>query len=82
MVTCQFSLYPLRSERVSPALDAALDELRALDLEPQVGPMSTTFSGESLAVFEGLRRAFDVAASHGDVVLTATVSNACDVPAR
>jgi uncharacterized protein YqgV (UPF0045/DUF77 family) len=79
MVACQFSLYPLREPRIGPALDRALAELRAAGLEPEVGTMSTFVAGEGTAVFDGLRRAFEAAAEGGDVVLIATVSNACPV---
>jgi hypothetical protein len=42
--------------------------------------MSTYVTGETAAVFEGLRRAFDTTAGHGQVVMTVTVSNACPLP--
>jgi uncharacterized protein YqgV (UPF0045/DUF77 family) len=80
MVSCQFSLYPLGTEDLGPAIEAAVDELRGLGLAPEVGPMSTYVTGETAAVFEGLRRAFDTTAGHGQVVMTVTVSNACPLP--
>lgn len=79
MVTCQFSLYPLREPRISPVLDGALAEMRAKGLEPEVGGMSTSVVGDETAVFDGLRRAFEAVAKRGDVVLVATISNACPV---
>jgi hypothetical protein len=39
--------------------------------------MSTQVTGDTALVFEGLKRAFDVAAREGHVVMTVTVSNAC-----
>jgi uncharacterized protein YqgV (UPF0045/DUF77 family) len=80
MISCQFSLYPLGTEDLSPAIDAAIAELRGLGLETDVGPMSTYVSGETETVFRGLRRAFEVAAQDGRVVMTVTVSNACPLP--
>jgi uncharacterized protein YqgV (UPF0045/DUF77 family) len=77
MVTCQFSLYPLRAPALTPVLDEALEQLRAAGLEPEVGAMSTYIEGEPDAVFDGLKAAFKAASARGDVVLTATVSNAC-----
>jgi uncharacterized protein YqgV (UPF0045/DUF77 family) len=77
MLSCQFSLYPLREPRVSPALDAALAELRDAGLHPVVGTMSTYIEGDEDSVFDGLKRAFRAAAARGDIVLVATVSNAC-----
>jgi uncharacterized protein YqgV (UPF0045/DUF77 family) len=77
MLSCQFSLYPLREPRLGPVLDAALAELRDAGLQPVVGTMSTYVEGEEDSVFDGLKRAFLAAAARGDIVLVATVSNAC-----
>ncbi len=79
MIACQFSLYPLGVEDLSPAIDAAVAELRSLGLDLDVGSMSTQVTGESGLVFEGLKRAFDTVAREGQVVMTVTVSNACPV---
>lgn len=80
MVTCQFSLYPLREPQLSPVLDEALAALRQGGLDPEVGTMSTVVEGDESAVFDGLRQAFQAVAKRGDIVLVATVSNTC--PAR
>jgi uncharacterized protein YqgV (UPF0045/DUF77 family) len=80
MVTCQFSLYPLRDPSLSPALERAMEGVRSTGLVPQVGAMSTYLEGDEDAVFEALRRAFRRAAEGGELVLVATVSNACRVP--
>jgi uncharacterized protein YqgV (UPF0045/DUF77 family) len=80
MVTCQFSLYPLREPSLSPALERAMEGVRSTGLTPQVGSMSTYIEGNEDAVFEALKRAFRGAAEEGELVLVATVSNACRVP--
>jgi uncharacterized protein YqgV (UPF0045/DUF77 family) len=80
MVTCQFSLYPLREPHLAPALDRAMEGVRSTGLAPQVGTMSTYIEGDEDAVFEALKRAFRRAAEEGELVLMATVSNACRVP--
>ena len=77
MLSCQFSLYPLREVSLSPILDAALAELRGAGLHPVVDTMSTYVEGDEDSVFDGLKRAFRAAAARGDIVLVATVSNAC-----
>jgi uncharacterized protein YqgV (UPF0045/DUF77 family) len=82
MISCQFSLYPLGVEDLSPAIDAAVAEMRALGLDLEVGSMSTQVTGDAGLVFEGLKRAFDVAAREGHMVMTVTVSNACPLPER
>jgi uncharacterized protein YqgV (UPF0045/DUF77 family) len=80
VVSCQFALYPLGVEDIGPAIDAALAEVRQAGLQVDVGPMSTYMTGDSAALFEGLRRAFDVAAREAQIVMTVTMSNACPLP--
>ncbi len=77
MVTCQFSLYPLRTEQIGEILVEALKGVDALGLSYEVGRMSTELQGSEEQVFTALRVAFERAAEHGDVVLVATVSTAC-----
>jgi uncharacterized protein YqgV (UPF0045/DUF77 family) len=79
VVTCQLSLYPLREASLSPALERAVEGVRSAGLVPEVGLMSTYIEGEEDAVFEALRRAFHGAAEDSEVVLVATVSNACRI---
>jgi uncharacterized protein YqgV (UPF0045/DUF77 family) len=79
MASAQLSIYPLRQDRLGPAIEAARTALAAHGLAPQVGPMSTMVVGEDAQVFAALREAFAKAAARGEVVLTVTVSNACPV---
>jgi uncharacterized protein YqgV (UPF0045/DUF77 family) len=79
MISCQFSLYPLGVADLGPAIDAAVKTAEAPGLEIEVGPMSSTMLGEAQDVFAALRRAFEVVAADGHVVMTVTVSNACPV---
>ena len=61
----------------------AVESVRAVKehgLTPQVGPMSTTVTGESDIVFAALAEAFAKAATTGQVVMTITISNACPLP--
>ena len=75
--SAQVSIYPLRQERLGPAVDAVRKALEARGLKPQVGPMSTIVSGECDLIFAALHEAFASAAAKGDVVMTVSVSNAC-----
>jgi len=75
--SAQVSIYPLRQERLGPAIDAVRKALEAHGLKPQVGPMSTIVSGECDLIFAALHEAFAGAAAKGDVVMTVTLSNAC-----
>jgi uncharacterized protein YqgV (UPF0045/DUF77 family) len=79
MVSAQIAVYPLRQERLTPAITAVSDALRAAGLEPAVGPMSTIVTGEDATVFRALEAAFSRAAATGHVVMTIAVSNACPV---
>ena len=78
-ISAQVSVYPLRQDRLSPAVEEVREALAARGLDPRVGPMSTVVSGEAVAVFDALREAFRRAAAHGHVVMTVTLSNACPV---
>jgi uncharacterized protein YqgV (UPF0045/DUF77 family) len=77
MISAQVSVYPLRQDHLSPAIDALNGTLRASGLNPEVGAMSTVISGDAEAVFDALRRGFREAAASGHVVMVVTVSNAC-----
>jgi uncharacterized protein YqgV (UPF0045/DUF77 family) len=76
-ISAQVSLYPLRQARLSPAIDEALQVFRSHKLEVQPGRMSTIILGEERELFAGLQEAFRRAASHGDLVMTVSLSNAC-----
>ena len=76
-ITAQFSLYPLRTRELGPALDAALSAVRSSDVSAETGLMSTLLEGSDEQIFEALRAAFKAAAADGDTVLVATISNAC-----
>ncbi|MHB1131110.1 MAG: thiamine-binding protein [Chloroflexota bacterium] len=76
-VTAQVSIYPLRQERLGPAVDAFLTGLRAHDVVIETGPASTAVSGGLDAVFAALRDGFAAAADSGECALVVTLSNAC-----
>lgn len=81
-VHAQASLYPLRQERLAPAIDAFLQAIELAGLETHVGPMSTGVAGDTGSIFAALRAGFEQAARLGPVVLTVTISNACPVDER
>ena len=78
--SAQISVYPLRQEHLGPAVESVRSALEEHGLTPQVGPMSTTVTGESGTLFAALAEAFTKAATSGQVVMTITISNACPVP--
>jgi uncharacterized protein YqgV (UPF0045/DUF77 family) len=79
VVSAQISVYPLRQEHLSPAIDAVRRALESSGLQPEIGPMSTVVVGEAKNVFLALHEAFDQAAASGHVVMTVTLSNVCPV---
>lgn len=79
-VSAQVAIYPLRQDRLTPAIAAVSAALRAAGLRTEVGAMSTMVTGEAAAVFGALEQAFVQAGALGHVVMTVTVSNACPVP--
>jgi uncharacterized protein YqgV (UPF0045/DUF77 family) len=80
IASAQISIYPLRQERLGPAVAAVSAALKAHGLVPAVGAMSTLVVGEDAAIFAALKEAFARAAATGAVVMTVTVSNACPLP--
>ena len=79
IASAQISVYPLRQDRLGPAIEAVRSALVAHRLNPDLGPMSTIVVGEDAAIFAALAEAFAKAAEAGQVVMTFTVSNACPV---
>jgi uncharacterized protein YqgV (UPF0045/DUF77 family) len=71
------SIYPLRQNRLSPAINRALDIFREHGLEVTAGNMSSLVSGPDEALFAALKDAFQQTASQGDIVMSLTLSNAC-----
>ncbi len=79
-ISAQFSLYPLRQERLSPAIEEAVSALKDHGLTVQTGIMSSLVLGEEDQVFSALQEAFRRSAEKGQVVWVLTLSNACPVP--
>jgi len=78
-ISAQIGIYPLRQERLSPAIQALSQGLQSAGLNPEVGPMSTIVTGEANAIFAALYEGFVRAAATGHVVMAVTFSNACPV---
>jgi len=76
-IAAQVSLYPLRQDSLSPAIDKALEIFQAHGLDVEVGAMSSLVTGDDEAVFAALQEAFRWTAEQGHVVMVVTVSNAC-----
>ena len=81
-IAAQVSLYPLRQESLSPAIDEALRVFREHSLHVEPGAMSSLIAGDDALVFAALQEAFRRSAEQGQVVMIATFSNACPVPSN
>jgi uncharacterized protein YqgV (UPF0045/DUF77 family) len=73
----QVAIYPLRQDRLTPAITAVSRALGAAGLQPEVGPMSPMVTGDAATVFGALEEAVVQAGALGHVVMTVTVSDAC-----
>lgn len=80
IISAQVSLYPLRQTDIGTGIREAVRALRDRGLTVRYGAMSTLVWGEDHQVFAALEDAFQEAAKKGDVVMTATFSNACPLP--
>lgn len=80
--SAQISVYPLRQQRLGPAIEAVRVAFESQGLSPAVGPMSTHASGDAERIFSALREAFESAAATGDVAMVITLSNACPADVR
>lgn len=76
-VSAEVALYVLREPKLTPALERFLATLRRAELTVTPGRMSTLIEGDAATVFEALSKAFREVADDHQVVLRATVSNAC-----
>ena len=78
-ITAQISLYPLKQERLSPAIEEAWRILEKHQLELKKGEMSTVVMGEADQVFAAVKEAWGRSAQSGPVSMLVTFSNACPV---
>ena len=78
-ITTQVSLYPLRQKSLSPAIEKSLRIFRSHKLEVDPGVMSTLIIGDAETIFTALKEAFYLLAGQTEIVLTATLSNACPI---
>ncbi|MDH7499251.1 MAG: YkoF family thiamine/hydroxymethylpyrimidine-binding protein [candidate division NC10 bacterium] len=79
-LSMQFSLYPLRQDRLGPTIEEALAVLRNQGLVVETGEMSSVTWGPEDQMFAALKEAFLKSAERGPVVWVITLSNACPVP--
>jgi len=79
-MAAQISIYPLRKTSISDTISEALAAFQTSDVEVHPGALSTVIAGTEDAVFAAMREGFRAARAQGDVVMVATLSNACPMP--
>jgi uncharacterized protein YqgV (UPF0045/DUF77 family) len=76
-ISAQVSLYPLKQQRLSPAVEEAWRILEENRLDLKKGGMSTVVNGLAERVFAGIQEVFMGAAERGALSMVVTYSNAC-----
>ena len=76
-VRAEISMYPLRVTELSRPVDEFCRILQAEGLEVQIGPMSSSVTGECEDLFKALQEAFERLAEKYQVVMVSKISNAC-----
>jgi len=79
-LAAQVSIYPLRQQSLSGAIDEALDIFNEHELDVVPGSMSSVISGEDEVLFNAIKKVVQKTSEQGEVVVIATFSNACPVP--
>lgn len=78
-ISAQISLYPLKQEKLSPAIEEAWRIIEGYDITVQKGPMSTVLTGDRKEIFNAVREIFEKLSEKEMIVLSVTFSNACPV---
>jgi uncharacterized protein YqgV (UPF0045/DUF77 family) len=77
--SAQISLYPLKQERLSPAIEEAWRIIEKYDIIMHKGLMSTVLIGDRKEVFDAVTEIFEELSKKGMLVFNVTFSNACPV---
>lgn len=75
--SAEFLVEPFEEGHPGPHVIAAVEAVRALGLEPEVGPFGTTIEGESEVVMQAVKELLDAATNAGASRVSIQV-NACD----
>ena len=75
--SAEFLVEPFEEGHPGPHVTAAFAAVRALGLEPVIGPFGTTIEGESEVVMEAVKALLDAATAAGASRVSIQV-NACD----
>ncbi len=73
----EVSLYPLGTSDLGPSISRFISILEEHGCQVETGPMSTLVTADSAVLFEAMKRAYELVASEGGVVVVMKISNAC-----
>jgi uncharacterized protein YqgV (UPF0045/DUF77 family) len=76
-VQAEISIYPLRTQSLSEAIDEFCAILRNDGLKIKTTSMSTLISGESTEIFSACEKAFEQLSCKYHIVMNMKISNAC-----
>lgn len=71
----QFSLYPLRQEKLHEAIEAAVRAAADEGIDVHVGRLSSFGTSDEDTVFKAVRAAFDAARALGPAVMVVTLAS-------
>ncbi len=81
-IEAQFSIYPLREQHLSPAIERAVEIIKSFGLPVETGSMSSITYGESEKVFKAMQAVMNKVGENKHLVLIVTFSNACPVSVK
>ena len=75
--SAEFLVEPFHEGEPGPHVVAAVDAVRALGFEPEIGPFGTTIKGDSGLIVEAVKQLLDAATAAGASRVSVQV-NSCD----
>lgn len=75
MLTAEVSLYPQKTTKASEIITGSLESLDRMNLQANVGSLSTRLQGSEEEVWKGLKTLFDHAKNQSEVNMVVTISN-------
>lgn len=63
--SAEFLVEPFEVGKPGPHVIAAVDAVKALGFEPEIGPFGTTFEGDQTTVIEAIKQLLDAATDAG-----------------
>lgn len=74
-VQAEISFYPLKAQDVTREIITFVEALHAPGIEVELGPLSTLVRGESTAVFDAVKTAYQARAHIGTVAMVVKYVN-------